>query len=85
MTDVRESLDEIRAKMREGSMSKTWLNTGGQALEMGCGQCGNQEFVIFVNPIETTAQIHSIACSKCKKVLRVTGEGVIDGQGKLRG
>ena len=83
MSDIRESLNELKAKMGEGSIDRMWALPGNDAFMMGCGKCGNQHFLVEVTPISTTAQIRSVICNRCKKPLRVTGEGIIDGNGKV--
>tara|TARA_R110000803_G_scaffold210147_3_gene281233 strand:+ start:7769 stop:8026 length:258 start_codon:yes stop_codon:yes gene_type:complete len=83
MSDTRQYLDEVKAKMGEGSRAKSWVLPKQGAFVMGCGNCGNRDFTVHVKPFDTTAQIDELVCPKCLKHLRVTGEGVIDAQGKL--
>lgn len=83
MSDIREHVEEVRAKMREGSMARSWVLPSQGYFPMGCGNCGSQSFKVHVKPVDTTAQIGEVVCTKCNKALRVTGEGVLDAQGKL--
>ena len=80
---TREHLEEIRAKMAEKSIARTWTIPSQGYFPMGCGNCGCQQFRVDVKPIDTTARIGEVVCTQCNKGFRVTDEGIIDAQGKL--